>query len=306
MKHFDNESRATNANTRREQFQTRGAGGVGHALTRVAGLAGHVPTRVAVPERNTMYNNQALPTRVAQQTPPETERHVPHYTGYDPAVENGVICRCANPARHGDAFSSPETGAQYDGIVRLDQQGNRISTDEALHRGLDILRKDSGTREELNSVKALVLHPETVKQLDKKKRHTEWAKTQPHVRVINGIPFHAVWYGPRNPKRCFILPPPDSPDLVIIGPEGGYRPGASASAQGSGVQGRATRLGLTWGESQINNGSTGTSGRAPSGRPIPGRFPYHGTPRERRAPCGDPGPSGRMLLGRGPRANGQH
>lgn len=306
MKHFNDESRAPDANTRREQLQTRVAGPAGHVPTRGAVPVRHEPTRVAVPERNALCNNQALPTRVAQQTPPATARHVPHYTGYDPAVENGVVCRCVNPVRHGDAFSTPETSERYNGLVRRDQQGNRMTMDEVHHRRLDILGKDSATREELDSVNAFVFHTETAKQLDKQKRHNEWANKQPHLNVRNGIAFDAIWYGRKNPKGCFILPPPETPDLVMIGPEGGYRPGARASAQGSGVQGRATRLGLTWGESQLNNGSTDTSGRAPSGRAVPSRLPYHGAPQERRIPYGDPGPSGRMPIGRGPRANGQY
>ncbi|KAH5279349.1 hypothetical protein HBI23_049730 [Parastagonospora nodorum] len=226
MKHFNNESRVPDANTRR-QFQPR-----------VAGAAGHVPTRVAVPERNALYNNQALLTRVAQQPPPETERHVPHYTGYDPAVENGVICRCANPVRHGDAFSTPTTSELYDGLVRRDQQGNRMTMDEAHHRRLDVLGKDSATREEFESVNVFVFHTETVKQLDKQNRYHEWADKQPNLTVSNGIPFDAIWYGRKNPKGCYVLPPPETSNLVMIGPDGDYRPGARASAEGPRVQRR--------------------------------------------------------------------
>ncbi|KAH3982413.1 hypothetical protein HBH98_011770 [Parastagonospora nodorum] len=226
MKHFNNESRVPDANTRR-QFQPR-----------VAGAAGHVPTRVAVPERNALYNNQALLTRVAQQPPPETERHVPHYTGYDPAVENGVICRCANPVRHGDAFSTPTTSELYDGLVRRDQQGNRMTMDEAHHRRLDVLGKDSATREELESVNVFVFHTETVKQLDKQNRYHEWADKQPNLTVSNGIPFDAIWYGRKNTKGCYVLPPPETSNLVMIGPDGDYRPGARASAEGPRVQRR--------------------------------------------------------------------
>jgi hypothetical protein len=64
-----------------------------------------------------------------------------------------------------------------------------------------------------------------------------------------------------------ILSAPDDPDVVVIGSDGGYRPGPTASAQGARIQGRAPILGHSWGASQVNRGGSPTQDAPPQGRP---------------------------------------
>jgi hypothetical protein len=218
-------------------------------------------TRVAVPSRNAIYSNQVLLTRVGQQAQPGTTRNLTHRTGYNCDVEGGILCRCANPNSHGDAFTDPESGERYDGIACRDTTGKRMTPEEEAHRALDLLGKDHANREELRSIESQLYDAATLQAKQQQHRNTEWAKARGLTR--SGVPHDVIWHGRINPKRCLVMPAPETPGAVFIGPQGGYRPGPTASAQGTRLQGRATTLGYSWGASRINNQSTSSG----TGRP---------------------------------------
>jgi hypothetical protein len=208
-------------------------------------------TRVAVPNRHVSSRSQAQPQQSGN------SRHLPHYTGYDRSLTVTYVCRCAKPVRHGDAWSrTNEPSERYDGIPRRDTTGTRITWEEANHRGLDILGKDYANTEELDDTIRQVYHSDTIRELERQRQKEDWARERD--LAIPGIPFDAIWHGRTNPKGCMILPPPETPGSVFIGAHGGYRPGPTASAQGTRLQGRATTLGHSWGASQVNRGGSST------------------------------------------------
>jgi hypothetical protein len=142
-------------------------------------------TRVAVPNRHVASRSQAQPQQSGNR------RHLPHYTGYDQSLTVVYICRCANPVRHGDAWSKTNDPAErYDGIPRRDTTGTRITWEEIMHRSLDILGKDYANTRELKDTNRQVYHPDTVRELERQRRKGDWA--QERGLVINGIPYDAT------------------------------------------------------------------------------------------------------------------
>jgi hypothetical protein len=226
--------------------------------------ASYQGTRVAVLDRNASYRNQVLPTRAALPQQSTGPRHLPHVTGYDRQLSISFLCRCANPTRHGDAWSpGRSTGECYSGIPPRDTTGTRLTWEEGMHRSFDILGKDYARDEEVESTEKHIFSSETLRLLEKQAQNSKWA----HERGLaqRFIPHDAIWYGRTNPKGCYIGPAPEDPDAVFIGAHGGYRPGPTASAQGTRLQGRSTTLGHTWGASQVNrsdSSSTQQQGRS--------------------------------------------
>ncbi|KAH7082730.1 hypothetical protein BKA63DRAFT_137029 [Paraphoma chrysanthemicola] len=135
-----------------------------------------------------------------------------------------------------------------------------MSWDEEIHRKLDILGKDNATKEELDTTSDRVYHPDTLRAHNARGRNQDWALAR--GLTIKGLPHDVMWHGWHNPLNIYVLPPPETPDLAVISAQGGYRPGPTASAQGTRLQGRPTTLGLTWGASQSNRGGSSTNGRS--------------------------------------------
>jgi hypothetical protein len=129
----------------------------------------------------------------------------------------------------------------------------------AAHRILNALGKDSAYSDEQERVWPQVFNKETVRLLQREKWNGDWSLRRGLCRM--GIDHDAIWHGQVNPKRIEILPPPETPGLVMIGPHGGYRPGPTESVNGTRLQGRPTTLGLTWGASQINREGSNAQGR---------------------------------------------
>jgi hypothetical protein len=220
--------------------------------------ASYQGTRIAVPDRNASYRNQVPPTRAAQPEQSTRTRHLPHFTGYDQTLEeSGFVCRCGNPTRHGDAWSPTRGGECYDGIPRRDITGARITWDEKTHRTLDVIGRDYAVDEEIQMAERQVYDADTLRGLDKVERNGKWAKERGLVRMF--IPHDAIWHGQTNPKGCRIGLAPEDPNAVSIGAHGGYRPGPTASAQGTRLQGRSTTLGHTWGASQVNRSGSNSA-----------------------------------------------
>jgi hypothetical protein len=227
-------------------------------------------TRTAVPPRNPAYNNQVLPTRVVQQhqqqqpeRQPAANRNQPHFTGYDRLMHKTWVCRCASPNRHGDAYTPCKSSECYGGIPRRDLAGVRMSWEEHIHRQLDVLGKEHASHEEIRSTEAQVFHADTAQALEQLERNYQWA-LQRGIPIPWGIPHDAIWHRWVNPKHVIVIPPPETPGVVFLGPQGGYRPGPTASAQGTRLRGRATTLGMSWGASQMNNGDGSSSGGRPT------------------------------------------
>jgi hypothetical protein len=209
-------------------------------------------TNIAGNDGFTSTSPQLHPTIITtqrQSTAPV--RHQPHYTGYDRSVEIYYLCRCANPSSHGDAYSEIASSERYDGIPRLDLAGRRMTCEEEEHRLLDAVGKDRANREELESVRSQVYHPDTARALDNKDCNVEWALARGYTR--RGLAHDAVWHGRVNPKGCDVCPDPASEGAAFVGANGAYRPGPTASTQGTRLQGRSTTLGYSWGASQFGN-----------------------------------------------------
>jgi hypothetical protein len=222
----------------------------------------HQGTRVAVPYRHASSRSQVPPTKAAQpQEAPDT-RHLPHFTGYHRILYTVFLCRCRHPARHGDAWSPRRGGECYDGIPRRDTTSTRITWEEKTHRIFDILGKDFAGKEELEMAERQVYHADTLRALDQQDRNSNWAEARGLAKRF--IPHDAIWHGQSNPKGCRIGCAPEDPNAVFVGANGGYRPGPTASAQGTRLQGRSTTLGHTWGASQVNR--TGSSSTQQQGR----------------------------------------
>ena len=134
-----------------------------------------------------------------------------------------------------------------------------------MHRRLDVLGKDYANLDEIDSpqIWAQIYDAETTRALQQAYNNARWLE-EAGAYVTRGIGHDAIWHGRVNPKGCYIFPPPETPDLVVVGAHGGYRPGPTASAQGTRLQGRATTMGLTWGASQIDR--RGASSRGGRGR----------------------------------------
>ena len=179
-------------------------------------------TRIVVPERRPPPpGNQIQPTRVAEAQQTTTRRHQPHYTGYSRDLERGFLCRCADPVSHGDAFSLSQSGEQYQGIAHRDPNGRRMSWGEEIHRILDALGKDYASLEEAHSthVSRQVYNAETVQALQQERNNARWLRESgEHVRT--SLPHDAIWHGRVNPRRCSVLPPPETPGLLVVGAHG--------------------------------------------------------------------------------------
>ncbi|KAF2024311.1 hypothetical protein EK21DRAFT_79009 [Setomelanomma holmii] len=216
----------------------------------------YYPTRHVAPGRTGHSSDQMQHTHVARE---QQQWNQPHYTGYNRFLEHAILCRCANPVGHGDAFSNVSTSESYTGMPSRDLNAIKMSWDEEMHRLLDALEKDYATREEVRSVWSQVYHPDTVRALWQKHRNGEWAMAR--GITVRGVPHNVIWHGRVNPQNVGVMPLPETPGLVTIGPQGGYRPGPTASAQGTRLQGRPTTLGHTWGVNQINRGGSSSQGR---------------------------------------------
>jgi hypothetical protein len=89
-----------------------------------------------------------------------------HFTGYTRELQDLKVCRCANPASHGDAYSYASNDQQWNGMRLLDLQGQELDRQEEMHRRLDVLGKDFATRPELHTTNSHVLHPDSVRALE--------------------------------------------------------------------------------------------------------------------------------------------
>jgi hypothetical protein len=186
--------------------------------------------RIALPNRNASSASQTQPQQSGNR------RNHPHSTGYNRSLEVNFVCRCPNHARHGDAWSPRATsGESYDGIPRRDTTDTRITWEESTHRALDILGKDYASMEEIADATRQIFDADTTRKLGRKERNAKWAMERGLVGA-SGIDHDAIWVGRINPKGCMILSAPDDPDVVFIGSDGGYRPGPTASAQGTRIQ----------------------------------------------------------------------
>jgi hypothetical protein len=209
-------------------------------------------TNIAGNDGFTSTRPQLHPTIITtQQRSAALVRHQPHYTGYDRSLESYHVCRCANPRSHGDAYSHPASGERSDGIPRRDLTGRRMTGEEEDHRLLDALGKDYASRAELYSVRGQIYHPDTLRALNSKRRNADWARAR--GLTVRVLPHDAIWHGRVNPKGCRIDTDPASEGACYVGANGAYRPGPTASAQGTRLQGRSTTLGLSWGASQFGN-----------------------------------------------------
>jgi hypothetical protein len=216
-------------------------------------------TRHTAPGRDAPPPGREIqPTRVVQQQQPSPMRNQPHNVGYNQAVDNLGVCRCAHPASHNGAFTPIRNHQAYDGISRRDRNGTRINWEEEAHKSLDALGKDRATEEEIRSVWAQVYDAETVRALEAKHHNMIWSRRRGISR--KGIPHDVTWHGRRNPLICRILRAPEDPHAVFVGPQGGYRPGPTASATGTRLEGRATMLGHTWGASQLDRSEPSSRG----------------------------------------------
>mgnify|MGYP003624090428 FL=1 len=204
-----------------------------------------------MPSGSSSSRNPVQHTVVAQQPQRSTAvRNQPHITDYEPYRYNSRVCRCACPIRHGDAWTPRSSGERYDGIARRGLRGQRLTWEDAMHRILDALGKDSAYSDEQERVWPQVFNEETVRLLQQTNLNGDWSLQRGLCRF--GVDHDAIWHGRVNPKRVEILPPPETPGLVMIGPHGGYRPGPTESVNGTRLQGRPTTLVPTWGASQTN------------------------------------------------------
>jgi hypothetical protein len=226
--------------------------------------AGYQGTSIAIPAHPASHRSQVQPTRTAQPPQSASRRNQPHLTGYDRELHTCFTCRCGNPTKHGDAWTPVRGKECYDGIPRRDTTGTRITWEEEMHRALDILGKDYASANEMESTIRQVYNADTARAMEKIIRNGEWAQRRGLCRT--GLPHDAIWHGRTNPKGCDVLLPPEHPDAVFIGATGGYRPGPSASAQGTRLQGRSTTLGQSWGASEVNRRGSSTQNIQPQGR----------------------------------------
>jgi hypothetical protein len=209
-------------------------------------------TMIAAHDCYASSRDQSQPTRLTQQQEPiASGRRQPHATSYDRFIARLFVCRCASPMSHGDAYTEIASRERYDGIPRRDTTGRRMTWEEEMHRLLDAVGKDYASRDELPHIYTQVYQADTARMLHQKDRNFQWALERGVGKRF--IPHDVIWHGSVNPTGCRIGPRPEQEGEVFVSANGGYRPGPSASAQGTRLQGRCTTLGYTWGASQIGS-----------------------------------------------------
>lgn len=217
------------------------------------------PTRIVIsgrdplPPRNTIQH-----TRVSGHQQSTARRNQPHNTRYDRSLTQKEVCRCANPSRHGDAYTIVGSLEQYDGIPRRDRSGTRMTWEEEMHRSLDVLGKDRATKDEIKTSWSRVYDDTTFRALELQHREILSYPT------IGQVPHDAIWHGAFNPGRCSVGLRPEHPDDMWVGAQGMYRPGPTVSAQGTRLEGRHTVFsGRAWSNGhRMNSSSRGNrSGR---------------------------------------------
>jgi hypothetical protein len=162
------------------------------------------PTRVAVMNtrsqeqaiRNTMQpnrvgvQNSVQPTMVAGQ---QLHRYQPHITGYERSLTDYMVCRCAAPNSHGDAYIPIATSERYDGIPRLSLNNTPLSWEEETHRKLNVISRDHASISDMQTTWSRVYNDETTRLLERQRRNGRWALER--GLVIAGVPHDAIWHG---------------------------------------------------------------------------------------------------------------
>jgi hypothetical protein len=145
------------------------------------------------------------PTRVASATNP-SRQNTPHYTGKNDQHYISTLCRCANPASHGDAWSRRKFLQEHKGKHVLDIHGQPITWSEAQHRVLDALGKDSATTKEQQDVMHLVFEPEHVEYVLRYHRLREAGEAGEANRMRFWVESDVIWHGRVNPHGFLIMP----------------------------------------------------------------------------------------------------
>jgi hypothetical protein len=123
-------------------------------------------------------------------------RNQPHCTRYNRSGSIADICRCADPASHGDAFTKRRHVEDLLGRPVLDINSQPLPWEEAQHRVLDALGKDRATVEERHAVLDQVYAPETVALI---RRHDRLSASPEGSRLQYWVESDIIWHGRVNP-----------------------------------------------------------------------------------------------------------